>query len=157
MRDDERNNSLLRSMRIHIAEWEAGRATPEGSRFMFIWLVMYLGTAWPVLAYCQLLWALGFLVIWFFSSQWICRRIVPRYNESWAEIFDRKLSAYEPLNLSAWEHLKRQSETEGLTVSNVRNWYQLEVMSVWPEKKPGLKFLRKKNCADSKKDEVNEA
>ena len=143
MRGEERNNSLLRSMRIHIAEWEAGRATPEGSRFMFIWLAMYLGTAWPALAYCQPLLALGFLVIWFFPSQWICRRIVPRYNESWAEVFDRKLSDYEPLNLPAWEHLKHQAETEGLTVSIVSNWYQEEVRTVWPEKKPDLKFLHK--------------
>ncbi|AYA14822.1 TPA: hypothetical protein OMS78_003989 [Enterobacter hormaechei] len=143
MRGEERNNSLLRSMRIHIAEWEAGRATPEGSRFMFIWLAMYLGTAWPALAYCQPLLALGFLVIWFFPSQWICRRIVPRYNESWAEVFDRKLSDYEPLNLPAWEHLKHQAETEGLTVSIVSNWYQEEARSVWPEKKPDLKFLHK--------------
>ena len=143
MRDEERNNSLLRSMRIHIAEWEAGRAAPEGSRFMFIWLVMYLGTAWPALAYCQPLWALGFLVIWFFPSQWICRRIVPRYNQSWAGVFDRMLSEYEPLNLPAWEHLKHQAETEGLTVSIVSNWYQEEVRTVWPEKKPDLKFLHK--------------
>ncbi|ELW9536686.1 hypothetical protein [Enterobacter cloacae complex sp. zbq_9] len=59
------------------------------------------------------------------------------------QIFDRKLSAYEPLNLSAWEHLKHQAETEGLKASNVRNWYQLEAMSVWPEKKLDLKLLHK--------------
>ncbi|MXG36782.1 hypothetical protein GRW62_32845, partial [Escherichia coli] len=89
------------------------------------------------------LWALVFLIVWLFLTQWICRRIVPRYNESWAEVFDRMLSEYEPLNLPAWEHLKHQAETEGLTASIVSRWYQLEAMSVWPEKKPGLKFLHK--------------
>lgn len=128
---------------MHIAEWEARRPTPAGSTFIFVWLAMFLGAAALVLAYYLTLWALGFLVVWFFLSQWICRRMVPRYNESWAEVFDRKLSAYEPLNLSAWEHLKHQAETEGLTASNVRNWYQLEAMSAWPEKKPDLKFLHK--------------
>lgn len=157
MRDEERNNRRLRSMRMHIAEWEARRPTPAGSTFIFVWLAMFLGAAALVLAYYLTLWALGFLVVWFFLSQWICRRIVPRYNESWAEVFDRKLTAYEPLNLSAWEQLKHQAETEGLTASIVRRWYQEEARSVWPEKKPDLKFLRKKICADSKKDEVNES
>ncbi|MHA1163778.1 hypothetical protein [Enterobacter ludwigii] len=120
---------------------------------MFIWLVMYLGAGWPALAYCQPLWALGFLVVWFFPSQWICSRIVPRHNESWAEVFDRMLSAYEPLNLPAWEHLKRQAETEGLTASNVSSWYQEEAMSVWPEKKPDLKFLN--NNPDREKESGN--
>lgn len=157
MRDEERNNSLLRSMRMHIAEWEARRPTSARSTFIFVWLAIFLGAAAWVLAYYLTLWALGFLVVWFFLSQWICRRIVPRYNESWAEVFDRKLTAYEPLNLSAWEQLKHQAETEGLTASIVRRWYQEEARSVWPEKKPDLKFLRKKICADSKKDEVNES
>lgn len=58
-------------------------------------------------------------------------------------MFDRMLSEYEPLNLPAWEHLKHQAETEGLTVSIVSNWYQEEVRTVWPEKKPDLKFLHK--------------
>lgn len=64
------------------------------------------------------------------------------YDQS-QEVFDRLLSDYEPLNLSAWEHLKHQAETEGLTVSIVSNWYQEEVRTVWPEKKPDLKFLHK--------------
>ncbi|ENO0293413.1 hypothetical protein ACAD15_004515 [Enterobacter bugandensis] len=157
MRDDERNNSLLRKMRMHIAGWEAGRPTPSGSRYIFLGIVIFFGVVGPILSFCSSLWALGFLIAWLFLTQLICSRIVPRYNESWEEVFDRILSEYDPLNLPAWEHLKRQTESEGLTVSNVRNWYQMEVMSVWPEKKPGLKFLRKKTCADSKKDEVNEA
>lgn len=143
MRDEERNNNLLRSMRTHIAEWEARRPTPAGNTFIFVWLAMFLGAAALVLAYYLTLWAMGFLVVWFFLSQMICRRIVPRYNQSWAEVFDRMLSEYEPLNLPAWEHLKHQAETEGLTVSIVSNWYQEEVRTVWPEKKHDLKFLHK--------------
>lgn len=144
MRDEKRNNNLLRNMRMHIAEWEAGRPTPEGSRFMFIWFVTFIGTVVVTVSeFRPSLLAMSLLVVWFFLSQMICRRIVPRYNESWEVVFDRMLSAYEPLNLPAWEHLKRQAETEGLTASNVRNWYQLEAMSTWPEKKPDLKFLHK--------------
>ncbi|AVJ83658.1 hypothetical protein CSC02_5276 (plasmid) [Enterobacter hormaechei subsp. hoffmannii] len=60
------------------------------------------------------------------------------------------LSEYEPLNLPAWEHLKYQAETEGLTVSIVSNWYQEEARSVWPEKKPELKFLRKATDSNEK-------
>ncbi|HAS1051396.1 TPA: hypothetical protein I3790_004297 [Enterobacter cloacae] len=150
MRDDERNNSQLRKMRMHIAEWEAGRPTPSGSRYIFLGIVIFIGAVGPVLSYCSSLWALGFLIAWLFLTQWICSRIVPRYNESWEEVFDRILSEYEPLNLFAWEHLKHQAETEGLTTSNVRNWYQLEAMSVWPEKKPDLKFLHK--ATDSNKE-----
>ncbi|EMM6517319.1 hypothetical protein [Enterobacter asburiae] len=143
MRDEERNNSLLRNMRMHIAEWEAGRPTPAASRYMFLGVAIFLGVGGPVLSYYPSLWALGFLIVWLFLTQWICRRIVPRYNESWAEVFDRMLSEYEPLYLPAWEHLKHQAETEGLTASIVSRWYQLEAMGVWPEKKPGLKFLHK--------------
>jgi len=143
MRDEERNNSLLRNMRMHIAEWEAGRPTPAASRYMFLGVAIFLGVGGPVLSYYLSLWALVFLIVWLFLTQWICRRIVPRYNESWAEVFDRMLSEYEPLNLPAWEHLKHQAETEGLTASIVSRWYQLEAMSVWPEKKPDLKFLHK--------------
>ncbi|HFK4066740.1 TPA: hypothetical protein ACG1UU_004201 [Kluyvera ascorbata] len=158
MRDEERNNNLLRSMRMHIAEWEARQPTPEGNKYIFFWLGTFIGVmAVTVLKFRPSFFALCFLVAWFFLSQRIFKRIIPRYNESWEDVFDRMLSDYEPLNLPAWEHLKRQTETEGLTVSNVRNWYQLEVMSVWPEKISGLKFLRKKTCVDSKKDEVNEA
>ncbi|BBJ60932.1 hypothetical protein EAS17NKHM_p10400 (plasmid) [Enterobacter asburiae] len=144
MRDEERNNNLLRSMRIHIAEWETGQPTPAGSKYMFLGFIIFLGAGVPVLSCYPSLWALGFFIVWLFLTQWICRRIVPRYNESWAEVFDRILSDYEPLNLSAWEHLKHQAETEGLTASIVRHWYQEEARSVWPEKKPDLKFLRKK-------------
>ena len=115
MRDEERNNSLLRNMRMHIAEWEAGRPTPAASRYMFLGVAIFLGVGGPVLSYYLSLWALVFLIVWLFLTQWICRRIVPRYNESWAEVFDRIVS----------------------------RWYQLEAMSVWPEKKPGLKFLHK--------------
>ena len=121
MRDEELNNNLLRSMRMHVADWETGRPTPAASKNMLLGLVKFLGSGGPVLSISNSLWALVFLIVWLFLSQWICRRMVPRYNESWAEIFDRKLSAYEPLNLSAWEHLKHQAETEGLTASNVRN------------------------------------
>ncbi|HDR2795206.1 TPA: hypothetical protein QCK11_003922 [Enterobacter asburiae] len=142
MRDEERNNNLLGNMRIHIAEWEAGRPTPAGSKFTFVWIVAFIGAVVVTVSeFRPSLLAMSLLVVWFFMSQMICKRIIPRYNESWVEVFDRMLSEYEPLNLPAWEHLKRQTETEGLTVSNVRNWYQLEVMSVWPEKKPDLKFL----------------
>lgn len=143
MRDEERNNSLLRKMRMHIAEWEAGRPTPAASRYMFLGFIIFLSVGGPVLMYHPSLWALVFLIFWLFLTQWICRRIVTRHNESWAEVFDRVLSAYEPLNLSAWEHLKRQAETEGLTASLVSNWYREEARSVWPEKKPDLKFLHK--------------
>lgn len=87
--------------------------------------------------------ALCFLIAWFFLSQKIFKRIIPRYNESWEEVFDRLLSDYEPLNLSAWEHLKLQAETEGLTARIVSNWHREEARSVWPEKKPDLKFLHK--------------
>lgn len=151
MRDEERNNTLLRKMRMHIAEWEAGRPTPTASRYMFLVFIIFLSVGGPVLTYHPSLWALGFLIVWLFLTQWICRRIVPHHNESWAEVFDRMLSAYEPLNLPAWNYLKHQAETEGLTASNIRNWYQLEAMSVWPEKKPDLKFLSKKTCVGSKK------
>jgi len=144
MRDEKRNNNLLRNMRMHIAEWEAGRPTPAGSRFMFIWFVSFTGiVVVTVSAFRPSLLAMSLLVVWFFLSQMICRRIVPRYNESWEEVFDRVLSAYEPLNLSAWEHLKHQAEQEGLTLSTVSSWYQEESRSVWPEKKPDLKFLHK--------------
>lgn len=128
---------------MHIADWEAGRPTPAASRYMFLGVAIFLGVGGPVLSYYLSLWALVFLVFWLFLTQWICRRIVPRYNQSWAEVFDRKLSAYEPLNLPAWEHLKYQAETEGLTASIVSNWYREEARSVWPEKKPDLKFLHK--------------
>ncbi|WGC22743.1 hypothetical protein NFL61_22830 (plasmid) [Enterobacter ludwigii] len=144
MRDEKRNNNLLRNMRMHIAEWEAGRPTPAGSRFMFIWFVSFTGiVVVTVSEFRPSLLAMSLLVVWFFLSQMICRRIVPRYNESWEEVFDRALSAYEPLNLSAWEHLKHQAEQEGLTLSIVSSWYQEETRSVWPEKKPDLKFLHK--------------
>ena len=139
---------------MHIAEWEAGRPTPAASRYMFLGVAIFLGVGGPVLSYYPSLWALGFLIVWLFLTQWICRRIVPRYNESWEEVFDRMLSAYEPLNLPAWEHLKRQAETERLTASNVRNWYQLEAMSAWPEKKPDLKFLN--NSPDREKESGSE-
>lgn len=144
MRDEERNNTLLARMQVHIAEWGAGRPTPSGSRFLFVSFVTFIG---PVIVtvseFRPSFLAMSLLVVWFFLSQMICKRIVPRYNEGWEEVFDRMLSEYEPLNLSAWEHLKHQAETEGLTASNVRNWYQLEAKSAWPEKKPGLKFLDK--------------
>lgn len=144
MRDEERNNNLLRSMRMHIAEWEAGRPTPQGNKYIFFWLATFIVVlVATVSVFRPSLFALCFLIAWFFLSQKIFKRIVPRHNESWEEVFDRMLSAYEPLNLSAWEHLKHQAETEGLTASNVRNWYQMEAMSVWPEKKPDLKFLHK--------------
>lgn len=143
MRDEKRNNCLLRSMRMHIADWETGRATPAANKHMFLWFVMFLAAGWPVLSYYQSPWALGFMIIWLFLTTRICRRIVPRHNESWAEVFDRMLSEYEPLNLPAWEHLKHQAETEGLTARIIRNWYQEEVRTVWPEKKPDLKFLHK--------------
>ncbi|EFI3647410.1 TPA: hypothetical protein R4200_004359 [Enterobacter hormaechei subsp. oharae] len=154
MREEKRNNDLLRKMRMHIADWETGRPTPAGSKYMFLGFVIFLCAGGPVLSYCPPLWALGILIVWLFLTQWICRRIVPRYNESWEEVFDRMLSAYEPLNLPAWEHLKRQAETEGLTASNVRNWYQLEAMSTWPEKKPDLKFLN--NSPDREKESGSE-
>jgi hypothetical protein len=38
MRDEERNNSLLRKMRMHIAEWEAVRPTPQGNKYIFFGL-----------------------------------------------------------------------------------------------------------------------
>jgi hypothetical protein len=85
-----------------------------------------------------------------FLSQKIFKRIIPRYNESWDEVFDRLLSDYEPLNLSAWEHLKHQAETKGLMVRIVSNWHREEARSVWPEKKPDLKFLHK--ATDSNKE-----
>ncbi len=158
MRDEERNNTLLAKMRIHIAEWEAGRPTPQGNKYIFFWLATFIVVlVATVSVFRPSLFALCFLIAWFFLSQKIFMRIIPRYNESWAEVFDRILSDYEPLNLSAWEHLKHQAETEGLTASIVRRWYQEEARFVWPEKKPDLKFLRKKICADSKKDEVNES
>lgn len=144
MRDEKRNNNLLRNMRMHIAEWEAGRPTPAGSRYMFIWFVTFIGTVVVMVsAFRPSLLMMSLLVVWFFLSQMICRRIVPRYNESWEEVFDRVLSAYEPLNLTAWEYLKHQAEQEGLTLSIVSSWYQEETRSVWPEKKPDLKFLHK--------------
>ncbi|MDV0787436.1 hypothetical protein VC623_22785 [Citrobacter amalonaticus] len=143
MRDEERNNTLLAKMRVHIAEWEARRPTPEGYKYCFFWLATFIGVlVATVSVFHPSLFALCFLITWFFLSQKICKRIVPRYNERWEEVFDRMLSAYEPLNLPAWEYLKRQVETEGLTVSIVRNWYHEESMTVWPKKNPDWKFLR---------------
>jgi hypothetical protein len=110
----------------------------------FFWLATFIVVlVATVSVFRPSLFALCFLIAWFFLSQEIFKRIIPRYNESWEEVFDRLLSDYEPLNLSAWEHLKHQAETEGLTVSIVSNWYQEEVRTVWPEKKPDLKFLHK--------------
>ncbi|UXJ66577.1 hypothetical protein [Enterobacter kobei] len=144
MRDEVRNNNLLRSMRMHIAEWEAGRPTPQGNKYIFFWLATFIVVlVTTVSVFRPPLFALCFLIAWFFLSQKIFKRIVTRYNESWAEVFDRMLSEYEPLNLPAWEHLKHKAETEGLTVSIVSSWYQEEVRTVWPEKKPDLKFLHK--------------
>lgn len=122
MRDEERNNNLLRSMRGHIAEWETNRPTPAGSRFNFIWLVSVIGAVViTVSEFRPSLLSMSFLIVWLFLTTGICRRIVPRHNESWAEVFDRMLSEYEPLNLPAWEHLKHQAETEGLTVRIISN------------------------------------
>ena len=64
MRDEERNNNLLRSMRMHIADWEAGRPTPAASRYMFLGVAIFLGVGGPVLSYYLSLWALVFLVFW---------------------------------------------------------------------------------------------
>ena len=140
---------------MHIAEWEAGRPTPQGNKYIFLWLATFIVVlVATVSVFRPSLFALCFLIAWFFLSQEIFKRIIPRYNESWEEVFDRMLSAYEPLNLPAWEHLKRQAETEGLTASNVRNWYQLEAMSAWPEKKPDLKFLN--NSPDREKESGSE-
>jgi hypothetical protein len=65
MRDEERNNNLLRSMRMHIADWEAGRPTPAASRYMFLGLPSFsvLGGGSFVL---PSLWALVFLVSGYF-------------------------------------------------------------------------------------------
>lgn len=144
MRDEERNNTLLRKMRMHIAEWEAGRPTPQGNKYIFFWLATFIVVlVATVSVFRPSFFALCFLIAWFFLSQKIFKRIIPRYNESWEEVFDRLLSDYEPLNLSAWERLKLQAETEGLTARIVSNWYREEARSVWPEKKPDLKFLHK--------------
>ncbi|HDT4319844.1 TPA: hypothetical protein QHN47_004929 [Klebsiella aerogenes] len=144
MRDEVRNNNLLRSMRMHVAEWEAGRPTPQGNKYIFFWLATFIVVlVTTVSVFRPSLFALCFLIAWFFLSQKIFKRIISHYNESWEEVFDRLLSDYEPLNLSAWEHLKHQAETEGLTASIVSNWHREEARTVWPEKKPDLKFLHK--------------
>ncbi|EPA1042585.1 hypothetical protein ACQZWC_004273 [Enterobacter bugandensis] len=142
MRDEKRNNTLLGNMRIHIAEWKALRPTPAGKKFIFVWLFTFIGSVVVTVSeFRPSLLAMSLLAVWFFLSQMICKRIFPRYNESWEEVFDRMLSEYEPLNLPAWEHLKHQAEIDGLTASIVSSWYQEEARSVWPEKKPDLKFL----------------
>ena len=121
---------------MHIAEWEAGRPTPQGNKYIFLWLATFIVVlVATVSVFHPSLFALCFLIAWFFLSQEIFKRIIPRYNESWEEVFDRLLSDYEPL--------KHQAKTEGLTARIVSNWHREEARSVWPEKKPDLKFLHK--------------
>lgn len=106
MRDEKRNNSLLRKMRVHIAEWEAGRPTPQGNKYIFLWLATFIVVlVATVSVFRPSLFALCFLIAGFLGQK-IFKRIIPRYNESWEEVFDRLLSDYEPLNLSAREHLE---------------------------------------------------
>ncbi len=47
---------------MHIADWETGRPTPAGSKYMFLGFVIFLCAGGPVLSYCPSLWALGILI-----------------------------------------------------------------------------------------------
>ena len=70
MRDEERKNSLLIKMRMHIAEWEAGRPTPQGNKYIFLWLATFIVVlVATVSVFRPSLFALCFLIAWFFLSQ----------------------------------------------------------------------------------------
>lgn len=71
------------------------RPTPQGNKYIFLWLATFIVVlVATVSVFRPSLFALCFLIAWFFLSQEIFKRIIPRYNESWEEVFDRLLSDY---------------------------------------------------------------
>ncbi|MNE56954.1 hypothetical protein D3C80_1518970 [compost metagenome] len=74
----------------------------------------------------------------------------PRYLETWANVLDRRLSVYQPLNLAAWEQLQKRVSSEGFSAEVLRSWFHEEAMAVWPEVKPDWKFLHNISHSEDK-------
>lgn len=143
--DSMRRERELKRIEKHLNKWRAGkkpctRRTFYSISFVFssaICLALYLCGLGSGKS------ALELFVMLFCVSNYIREVKTPGMSDTWQGRISALLDEYTPLNLPAWEHLKHQAETEGLTVNIVSNWYQEEVRTVWPEKKPDLKFLHK--------------
>lgn len=143
MRDAKVNNRLLRRIRIDLRCWEEGAATSTAARFYMSWIAMLAGGGFLILHVFRNEWLASMLaaIFWVVLSLWVGKRMFPRYGETWANVLDRRLSMYQPLNLAAWEQLQGRVSSEGFSAEVLRSWLHEEAMTVWPEAKPDWTFL----------------
>lgn len=142
--DSMRRESELKRIEKHLNKWRAGKKPCTRRTFYSISFV-FSGAICLALYLCGLgsgKSALELFVILFCASNYIREVKTPGMSDTWQGRIRALLDEYTPLNLPSREQLKRQAETEGLTVSNVSSWYQEEAKSVWPadtaEPAPGL-------------------
>lgn len=143
MRDAKVNDPLLRKIRIDLRCWEEGAKTPDAEQFWMSWMAMLAGGGFLIIHVfrSELLASILAAIFWVALSLWMCKRLFPRYGETWANVLDRRLSMYQPLNLAAWEQLQERVRSEGFSAEVLRSWLQEEAMAVWPEVKPDWTFL----------------
>lgn len=143
MRDEKVNDRLLREIRTDLRCWEERAQTPAATRFYMSWMVLLAGGGFLILHVFrnELLASILASVIWLVLSRWVCKRMFPRYLETWANVLDRRLSVYQPLNLAAWEQLQKRVSSEGFSAEVLRSWFHEEAKAVWPEVKPDWTFL----------------
>lgn len=158
MRDAKVNNRLLRRIRIDLRCWEEGAATSTAARFYMSWIAMLAGGGFLILHVFRNEWLASMLaaIFWVVLSLWVGKRMFPRYAETWANVLDKRLSMYQPLNLAAWEQFQERVRSEGFSAEVLRSWLHEEAMTVWPENKPDLKFLHHTPHGEDKKGAVNE-
>lgn len=143
MRDAKVNDLLLRKIRIDLRCWEGGAKTPDAERCYMSWIAMLAGGGFLIIHVfrSELLTSILAAISWGVLSLWMCKRLFPRYAETWANVLDSRLSMYQPLNLAAWEQLQERVRSEGFSAEVIRSWLHEEAMTVWPEAKPDWTFL----------------
>ncbi|MDN2488145.1 hypothetical protein MML63_21170 [Kosakonia sacchari] len=141
--DNDPNAEILRQIRRDINQWKGGSLPPETARFALILLTPSVP---------------AFFIVWFIPApmlvQWLCFAAVcipsgflashfsGALPKTWGEAVDTRLCEYQPQNQMAWEELQNAASKKGkLEVDDLERWYELEAMTVFPQKKEPLRFL----------------
>ncbi|WOZ79937.1 hypothetical protein [Kosakonia sacchari] len=140
---NDANAEILRLIHTDIYRWKAGSLPPETARFALILLT-------PTVP--------AFFMVWFIPAtmlvQWLCFAAVcipsgllashfsAALPKTWGEAVDARLCEYQPQNQRAWKALQNAAGEKGkLELDDLERWYELEAMTVFPQKKELLRFL----------------
>lgn len=143
------NVKRLKQIRSDINQWRAGGFPPGKQLFYCVWGLPTLGGFFLVMntparpLVSAFIFVLISAVALFFAR--VATAAVPK---TWSETLDKRLSAYQPQNLVAWEYLQKTVRKKmTLDVHDLERWYESEAIIVFPRIQKPLRFL--KNTPDA--------